>query len=185
MSGHPFVRPGQVAPHLPAPDACVRCGQPEAAHGTGAELRARRTAAAAALADFGRYSSGEAIAAGGIFDWQTAALRLAAELQSLLGQLDAEPPGIAGYDLVVRQALRDAIRYQRAAAGPDSQGQEGLYRAAAQHFGINLGTGLADAVPDPARQLVQIRLVLDSFDWETDDRQYALEQIDDILRGER
>ena len=29
---HPFVSPGQVAPHLPAPDNCVRCGQPRAAH---------------------------------------------------------------------------------------------------------------------------------------------------------
>lgn len=29
---HPFVRPGQVAADLPAPDACVSCGQPGAAH---------------------------------------------------------------------------------------------------------------------------------------------------------
>jgi hypothetical protein len=35
--------------------------------------------------------------------------------------------------------------------------------------------------PAAAAQLAQIRLVLDAFDWETDDRQYALEQIDDIL----
>ena len=40
-------------------------------------------------------------------------------------------------------------------------------------------------VEPPAGQLAQIRLVLDSFDWETDDRQYALEQIDDIMRGDR
>lgn len=32
MSEHAFIRPGQVAPDLPAPDNCVRCGQPEAAH---------------------------------------------------------------------------------------------------------------------------------------------------------
>jgi hypothetical protein len=31
--------------------------------------------------------------------------------------------------------------------------------------------------------LEQVRAVLDVFDWETDDRQYALEQIDDILRS--
>ena len=38
--------------------------------------------------------------------------------------------------------------------------------------------------PDPAAdQLAQIRLVLDSFDWETDDRQYALEQIEQIVSG--
>lgn len=29
-----FRSPGQVAAHLPAPDNCVRCGQPEAAHAT-------------------------------------------------------------------------------------------------------------------------------------------------------
>ena len=29
---HPFARPGQVAPDRPAPDACMVCGQPEAAH---------------------------------------------------------------------------------------------------------------------------------------------------------
>jgi hypothetical protein len=31
---HVFVRPGQIDPGHPAPDACVFCGQPEAAHGT-------------------------------------------------------------------------------------------------------------------------------------------------------
>ncbi len=29
---HEFIRPGQVAPECPAPDACMLCGQPEAAH---------------------------------------------------------------------------------------------------------------------------------------------------------
>jgi hypothetical protein len=29
---HRFIRPGQVAPDRPAPDACMQCGQPEAAH---------------------------------------------------------------------------------------------------------------------------------------------------------
>ena len=38
--------------------------------------------------------------------------------------------------------------------------------------------------PGPAAQLEEIRLVLEAFDWETDDRQYALEQIDDIVNGE-
>jgi hypothetical protein len=89
-AGHAFVRPGQVAPHLPPPDQCARCGQPEDAHGTGAELAARRTAATAVLADFGRYDRGEVSNAGGIFDWSTAAHRLAAELRSLLEQLGAE-----------------------------------------------------------------------------------------------
>jgi hypothetical protein len=34
-----------------------------------------------------------------------------------------------------------------------------------------------------ASQLAQVRLVLEAFDWETDDRQYALEQIEDIVNG--
>jgi len=32
-------------------------------------------------------------------------------------------------------------------------------------------------------QLVEIRLVLEAFDWETDDRRYALEQIVEIVSG--
>jgi hypothetical protein len=36
-AGHAFVRPGQVSADLPAPDACVRCGRPEAGHGDGGE----------------------------------------------------------------------------------------------------------------------------------------------------
>lgn len=35
-----------------------------------------------------------------------------------------------------------------------------------------------------AVQLAEIRLVLEAFDWETDSRQYALEQIDDIVKGD-
>ena len=35
-----------------------------------------------------------------------------------------------------------------------------------------------------AAQLAQIRLVFDAFDWETDDRQYALEQIEQIVNGD-
>ncbi len=30
-----FVRPGQVAPNRPAPDACMRCGRPEIDHHAG------------------------------------------------------------------------------------------------------------------------------------------------------
>ena len=30
-----FVRPGQVAPDRPAPDACMRCGRPEGVHHAG------------------------------------------------------------------------------------------------------------------------------------------------------
>lgn len=42
----------------------------------------------------------------------------------------------------------------------------------------------AEAAPDPAAaQLAEVRAVLAAFDWETDDRQYALEKIDDIVNG--
>lgn len=32
MTGHTFIRPGQVAPDRPPPDRCMQCGEPEAAH---------------------------------------------------------------------------------------------------------------------------------------------------------
>jgi hypothetical protein len=35
VTGHAFVRPGQVAADRPAPDACVECGEPEAVHANG------------------------------------------------------------------------------------------------------------------------------------------------------
>jgi hypothetical protein len=38
--GHRFVRPGQVAPDRPAPDACMHCGEPFAAHALRAVLEA-------------------------------------------------------------------------------------------------------------------------------------------------
>jgi hypothetical protein len=40
---------------------------------------------------------------------------------------------------------------------------------------------LVSPEPDPADQLAEVRRVLDGFDWETDDRQYALEKIDAIV----
>ena len=45
------------------------------------------------------------------------------------------------------------------------------------------GGKATEQVPAAAVQLAEIRLVLDAFDWETDDRQYALEQIDQIVSG--
>jgi hypothetical protein len=38
--------------------------------------------------------------------------------------------------------------------------------------------------PAAIQQLAEIRLVPDAFCWETDDRQYALEQIDGIVNGD-
>jgi len=96
-----------------------------------AELAARRTAAAAVLADYSR----EAATA------DTADLALwAARLADMLGHVLA--------------VLDDGDQ------------------AAAQF-------------PAAAAQLADIRLVLDAFDWETDDRQYALERIDDIANRGR
>lgn len=37
--------------------------------------------------------------------------------------------------------------------------------------------------PAQAEQLAEVRAVLDDFDWEHDDRQYALEHIGDIVNG--
>lgn len=37
---HAFARPGQVAPELPAPDACMRCGESLAMHALRAVLEA-------------------------------------------------------------------------------------------------------------------------------------------------
>jgi hypothetical protein len=39
----------------------------------------------------------------------------------------------------------------------------------------------AEPEPIAADQLAEVRRVLDQFDWETDDRQYALEKIDGIV----
>ena len=49
---------------------------------------------------------------------------------------------------------------------------------------LDEGDQAAGQFPAAATQLAEIRLVLDAFDWETDDRQYALKQIDDIVNGD-
>jgi hypothetical protein len=93
-----------------------------------AELAARRTAAAAVLADYQR--------AGGGMDIADLAL-WAARMADMLGHVLA----------VLDEGDQAAVQF-----------------------------------PAAAVQLAEIRLVLDAFDWETDDRQYALEQIDDIAK---
>jgi hypothetical protein len=98
------------------------------------------------------------------------------------------PPGLGGFDLTIRQALRDATRWQHATrASDDPDGQIGIYLSAARYFGLDLGRGLTAAeAPDLMARQAQIRLVLDLvLGDELADRQYALEQIDGILRGER
>jgi hypothetical protein len=186
------------------------------------ELHARLDAAQAVLADYRRLDAGEAINASGIVDRQTAASRLAAELelvcnglwsalselesadivltaqeisglittgavsvsvddtptviaaladatvyrsglgdrgqalayQDLAGRLrgdlpsggtdapDRGRPDLNGWELTVRQALRDGIRYHQARAARESASQIGLYRAVARHFGVYLGDDL-------------------------------------------
>ena len=85
MTGHPFVRPGQVAPGLPAPDNCVRCGKPEAAHSAppAAEL-AEAVAARAMLADFQRTMHEFTVGTTRDVDFLTWALRLGQHLNYLL-----------------------------------------------------------------------------------------------------
>jgi hypothetical protein len=41
----------------------------------------------------------------------------------------------------------------------------------------------ADASP-AAAQLAEVRAIFDTFDWATDDRQYALEEIENIVNGD-
>jgi hypothetical protein len=98
---------------------------------SGAELAARRTAAAAVLADYQHQAT-----AGDVVDRALWAARLADMLTYVLTALDAED-------------------------------------------------GTAAQPPLAAEQLEEVRLVLEAFDWETDDRQYALEQIDDIVNRSR
>jgi hypothetical protein len=50
---------------------------------------------------------------------------------------------------------------------------------------LNDGDQAAAQFPAAAMQLAEIRLVLEAFDWETDDRQYELEQVDDIVNRSR
>ena len=100
-----------------------------------AELAARRTAAAAVLADFKRETDkfiDDPARATPRPDMGTWAWRLSSELRSVLQRLD------------------------------DEDGEQG-----------------------PAAQFAEVRAVLEAFDWETDDRQYALEKIDAIVnRGQ-
>lgn len=98
-----------------------------------AELAARRTAAAAVLADYAEACTGGADVA----DRALWAARLADMLAYVLDGLGAE---------------------DGAAIVPPGE-------------------------PAAMQQLEEIRLVLEAFDWETDDRQYALEQIDQIVSG--
>jgi hypothetical protein len=57
-SRHPFIRPGQVTPGRPAPDICMQCGAPEAAHAAGPyETGAQARAVVVAVAAFAAVAS--------------------------------------------------------------------------------------------------------------------------------
>jgi hypothetical protein len=113
VTGHEYV-PSPLAAAFGEPErACLRCGQPEAAHdekaqlsesanqlpapnfypadGPRYELAARRTAAAAVLADYRRQD----LATLAPLELAAWAGRLAAELQSVLDQLQREQSHVA------------------------------------------------------------------------------------------
>ena len=73
--------------------------------------------------------------------------------------------------------------YQRAAAEGADVPDRALWAARLADM-LSAVLGALDVpVAGTAEQLGEIRLVLEAFDWETDDRQYALEQIDQIVSG--
>lgn len=88
-------------------------------------------------------------------------------------------------ELAARQTAAAAvlIDYQRAMVGADVA-DRALWAGRLADMLALLLDGQGTPPAGPAEQLEEIRLVLEAFDWETDDRQYALEQIDGIVRGE-
>jgi hypothetical protein len=48
---------------------------------------------------------------------------------------------------------------------------------------LGAGDHAAAQFPAAAAQLAEIRLVLEALGWETDDRQYVLEQVNQIVNG--
>jgi hypothetical protein len=60
---------------------------------------------------------------------------------------------LAGWDLTVRQALRDAIRYQRQQQPEDWESQVGLYESLARRLGVDLGAGLDEPAAGDTHRL--------------------------------
>jgi hypothetical protein len=126
-----------------------------------AELAARRTAAAAVAADF--HTTMVAWLGGGERpDYAAWAQRLEQHLRYVLDALDVQDRAQPASPLAVD--LDEEVTEERAAE----------IRAALD----------AAVKPQPAPELAEVRRVLEAFDWETGDRQYALEQIDGIVNGD-
>jgi hypothetical protein len=102
---------------------------------------------------------------------------------SVSGLTDFGPAPVSA-ELAARRTAAAAVLadYQRAAVEGADVADRALWAARlADMLGALLGAPGDLAAAGPAGQLEEIRLVLEAFDWETDDRQYALEQIDGIL----
>jgi len=91
---------------------------------------------------------------------------------------------MSGAELAARRTAAAAVLgdYQHAAAATDVAGRALWAARLADMLALLLGE-LGGQPAGAADQLGEIRLVLEAFDWETGDRQYALEQIDDIVKG--
>ena len=93
---------------------------------------------------------------------------------------------MSGAELAARRTAAAAVLadYQHGMAGADVADRALWAARLADMLGLILA---ARRCRDPAwrarghASVAEIRLVLEAFDWETDDRQYALEQIDDIV----
>jgi hypothetical protein len=161
---------------------------------SGAELAARRTAAAAVLGDFRRAADkfiDDTTRTAPRPDYSMWAFRLSSELASVLQQLEAEAtsapaaPQPAGS---LRTDLEATIRTWREESEPypDESATDSARRSGFGYCGDQLAQLLAQHQQEaqPAPELAEVRPVLEVLDSETGDRQFALEQIDRIVNGD-
>lgn len=136
MNRHPFTRPGQVSPDLPAPDNCVVCGGPEAAHlAAGADQRV--TSAREYLTGIRQHKVSTLP--------PSVMLRECAELRRQLGQvLDVIDQAAGMRDALA--AVREAIDIPHPATVGDGETYDRILLERVGHARIMLGSIL-----DPAR----------------------------------
>ena len=110
------------------------------------------------------------------------------EARAAVQHILASPPGTGAWGDGNRQLLEDACR----AAGVQLGAYDYrilLWLAGWEPTTVAVIAGLigraAAAARPEAGKLAAIRGVLDAFDWEHDDRQYALERIEQIMDGAR